>query len=362
VRRTRRLVARGPRKGLTEIGIELDPTACATRHAAGHLTVRADVAALPVAHLTGHLAGLIASPPCQGMSAAGLHTGWADVDTVLRLLADLASGRDTRAQLAPEIADPRSLLIAEPLRYALAARPEWVACEQVPAVLPLWQATARHLRGHGYNAWTGLLNAADYGVPQTRTRAFLIASRVRSVHRPEPSHAQNPGPVLFGPELKPWASMADALGWHPADVVTTRGHRHTAGGNRFDASGPSWALTEKTRSWIVHTRAGNDAAVTSRAARWALRQSTRANASMRTLDQPAATLLFGHACNNVSWTCGPDSVRISAQEAAVLQGFPADYPWQGGKTKVFEQIGNAVPPPLARAVLAVATGRTGVHT
>jgi DNA (cytosine-5)-methyltransferase 1 len=293
--------------GLSEIGIELDPVVCATRRAAGHPTIRADIAALPVAHLAGRrLAGVIASPPCQGMSVAGLLTGWDDLDAIITLLADLAAGHDTRAQLAPEISDPRSLLIAEPLRYALAARPEWVVCEQVPAVLPLWQSTARHLHAAGYATWTGILNAADYGVPQTRRRAVLIASRVRTVHRPTPTHARAAGAVLFGPEPAPWLSMSDALGWVRPVLVNTRGH-HSAGGTAFTSDQPAWTLTKSTRTW----------------------------------------LLTGH----------PHRDRLTAAEGCVLQGFPPQYPFAGTRTKVFEQIGNAVPPPLAHAVLTVATGR-----
>lgn len=352
------------RLGLGEVGIELDATACATRRAAGHATIRADVSAFCVTPLAGRVAGLIGSPPCQGYSAAGKRDGLADIALCHRVLGDLAAGVDSRANYAASASDPRSLLVVEPLRFALTAHPTWIALEQVPAVLPLWTHTAELLREIGYSTWTGILNAADYGVPQTRRRAFLIARLDGPAIPPAPTHAEIAEPDdLFGTSRAPWVSMADALGWSavgdddPAPTlcghrtprwcygrsatVNTRGN-HAGGGSDFPAGRPAWALTKSARTWIL--RAGN-----------------RPSATVRAADQPSATLLFGHALNNVSWT-DPDgnTERLSIPEASILQGFPPDYPWQGTRTKVFEQIGNAVPPPLAGAVLAAAMGRIEV--
>lgn len=51
-----------------------------------------------------------------------------------------------------------------------------------------------------------------------------------------------------------------------------------------------------------------------------------------------------------------DAVRIAVEEAGVLQGFRADYPWQGSRSRCFLQIGNAVCPPLARLVVSGVAG------
>lgn len=422
--------------GLREVGLEWDEAACRTRTAAGHAVIRTDVAAYPTAPFKGRTKGAIASPPCTPYSRAGKQLGLLDQPLVHQAVTDLARGRDTRAELLAACKDKRSLLAAEPMRWLYDLRPEWVAMEQVPDVLPLWQQFAQQLREWGYSAWCGILNAADYGVPQTRRRAILIASRMRAVAPPEPTHYDpRKGMQLWG---TPWVSMAEALGWNErlaAGVINTRGERITSGGNEFSPSGPSWALTEKTRSWTVRTNSGNGEAhdyerdldepspsVTSRTDRWkvdvgaggfaqgygrdidepsptirhqteswvlrsgqsvagegraergldepavsitgradlcswSLRNNTQANSARRSLAEPAGTLFFGARGNDVSWVDGGgDSIRIAVQEAAVLQSFRPDYPWEGSKTKKFLQIGNAVPPRLAAAVLGAATG------
>lgn len=329
--------------GLTDVGLELDGHAACTSRAAGHLTIQCDVTEYPTAPFKGRIKGKISSPVCTPFSRAGKLGGIADLPLVYQAVHDLAHGRDTRAGLKAACRDGKSMLAAEPMRWLYDLRPEWVCMEQVPDVLPLWKQYAAVLRGWGYSVWCGILNAADYGLPQTRRRAILIASRVRDVAPPEPTHGENTATDLFGAARQPWVSMAQALGLEPGLEINTRGDRQTPGGNNFPADEPSWALTEKCRSW------------------WVLRHSKRANATVRRLDQPAATLVAGHARHDYVWvkvdgTADLEKRPLLISEAAVLQGFRAAYPLHGSQSKQFLQVANAVPPLLAAHVASAASG------
>jgi DNA (cytosine-5)-methyltransferase 1 len=365
--------------GITDVtGIEIEPNACATAEAAGHKRVRADVSAVPISDYAG-ARGLVASPPCQAWSMAGKRLGEADRAKVHALIDAYAAGSNQRGT---GWADERSHHAAQPIRWIRDIRPQWVCMEQVPPVLPLWQHTANVLRRWGYSTWTGVLNSADYGVPQTRERAVLMARLGRPVHPPEPTHAKEPeGADLFGGQLQPWVSMAEALGWgdglvgFPRRVETAGDEVITIGGVDYRSrdlrptNEPAHVNTEKARSWSRwHLVGGARAKATSRNLdepaptilcsragnlNWALRNGTQANASTRQLDEPAGTIFFGARLNNVSWVdpTTPAALRVTVQEAAVLQSFPADYPWQGTKTAQFLQVGNAVPPRLAAAIV-----------
>ena len=303
--------------GITDvIGMEWDAAACATRAAAGHRTIRCDVAQYPPAPFVGKVRGLIASPPCQAWSMAGKGYGRAEVDRVHAAVEMCRDGWTDDAR-AGEWLDERTPLILEPLRWAWAVRPLWIACEQVPPALGVWKHMADVLRSWGYRADARILCAADYGVPQTRYRAILIAHRERLAW-PEPTHAENPGPSLFG-ALKPWVTMAEALGL--AGPLVLRGNQKPpeldGAYHRRGIDRPAQSITGNADSFV-----------------W---------------------LRVGHQEN-----AGRHGRKIEVWEAAVLQGFPADYPWRGSRTKQFEQVGNAVPPPMAAAICGALEGvRTG---
>lgn len=334
------------------VGVEWDAAACQTRAAAGHATIRADVAAYPTGPFAGKVTGLIASPPCQDFSLAGKRAG---------------------------IEGERGQLVAEVLRWARALEPEWIACEQVPPVLPIWELYAHELGKDGYRTWAGILNAADYGVPQTRKRAILLAHRSQIVGPPEPTHQryvkgepQGHGcDGLFG-TVKPWVSMADALGWgitdEPCGTITAGGGRQ---GGHSPLDGGSGARERYRRAmregrWVVDRRTNSKDGRGGMAPTVTVPMSRPSptltgKAGTQWIFYRPATTVVGSFCPDVIAAPGyrtttsrqnaEGSVKVTIEEAAVLQSFPPDYPWQGSKTKQFEQVGNAIPPGLAAAIL-----------
>lgn len=135
--------------GLDALGIEWDADACATRKAARLLTLQADVGELDPLDFAP-VAGLIASPPCQAFSAAGKGLGRAGLDAYVEVIREMALGHAVDVERLDAICeDERAHLVLEPLRWALALNPRWIALEQVPPVLVLWEAMAEALRARG---------------------------------------------------------------------------------------------------------------------------------------------------------------------------------------------------------------------
>jgi DNA (cytosine-5)-methyltransferase 1 len=320
--------------GLDVLGIELDKDACDTRAEAGLRTRRGDIAALDPADfapVSGSLQGLIASPPCQAYSTAGKRQGEVDKPNVYRLAAAWAAGENVSAADF-EWADDRSPLVAEPIRWAKALQPTWMAFEQVPPVLELWREFETIFRSWGYHTWAGILSAERYGVPQTRRRAILLAHRDRPVAPPEPTHQEYvPGVparhevTLLG-EVLPWVSMAKALGWgmtaRPSVTVSSggesrRGAKPLGGGS---GSGETIAEERERGDWtdkrpaptIVTTRRSEDGLLVGRqlpegegrnvgGKNWKLKAGNQENAAVRDADEPAPTVAYGNNAAAHEW-------------------------------------------------------------
>ena len=296
--------------GITDVvGIEWDKWAHKTRLAAGHESSLCDVRQFPSQPWEG-ITGLIASPPCQTFSDAGKQQGRRSLSTLINaagLVLDGAEPAKAATMTGLADGDPRTTLILEPLRFIRDCQPPWVAMEEVGAVLPVFKALAHLLTEHGYSCWAGKLNSADYGVPQIRRRAFLLASRSGPPRLPDPTHCMHGSSDLFG--LEPWITMAEALdlGPEPDDLTSWAWHR---------------PATTVVRSFCPQVIAAPG-----------YRQKgdpSRQNA--------------------------PGSITVTPEQMCVLQGIRTDYPFQGSPSKIPNLIGAILPPPWAAAILSPLIG------
>lgn len=364
------------RLGIVEYGVENDRDVCATRAAAGMMTIAGDVR--PVARDCSPVAYelLLAGPPCQPFSNAGRGNGRGELGLILDLIEQVGRGltySGIRRQTA-HLADERVALVLMPLLIALRDLPEAIVLEQVPTVLPVWEAYATELRRAGYSAWAGVVSAEQYGVPQTRRRAMMLASRVRAVDGPPaPTHSKYHvrKPTRLDDGVPPWVSMADALGGPPGvvgfpRVADNRGPAVQIGDKDYRARDlrsteyPSWAVTGKTRSWrrwgfterpahTVHGHGlisrGPTGAKTSVAA--ALEAGTYIPRPPYTLETARKRGVQREDYLSITDRYHTEAVNFTPEEGAILQTFAPDFPFRGTRTKIWQTIGNAVPPRLA---------------
>jgi DNA (cytosine-5)-methyltransferase 1 len=312
--------------GLTDVGIDIEPTVELTRKSLGWTdTICADITDLDPADFAG-AEGLTSSPPCQSWSRAGKGLG---------------------------LDDPRGQLVWQPLVWALAIRPRFVMCEQVPEARGAFELIAHRLREVGYHATVYTVSAETLGVPQTRLRVFLAAHRDRVPDRPRLTHQRyrkgrpRVEPMDMLGHL-PWVSMTEALGRGCHDGWELR-YRRGAGMVERYGERPGRTLDEP--AFCVTTGAATGGA---KHMFWpAERPATTVCADPRigspqhhTGSQNAGAVAYEHASAD-------KPVALTQEQGCTLMAYPpgTHEHLQGSKADRWRIVGNGVCPPVARAVL-----------
>lgn len=225
-------------------------------------------------------------------------------------------------------------LFPDMIRLAESLRPRAVLIENVRGILSRKFDAYRDeiverfgQLGYEFCGWE-LLNAKDFGVPQARQRALLVVMEPEAAEHfkwPQPEVGDDHVTVAeaLAPFLEHWEGYGSwaqkARGLAPALVGGSKKH----GGADL---GP-------TRAKAAWRELGVD--------------------GMGVANEPPAPDHEGH-------------IRLTVAMAAAIQGFPADWVFQGRKTAAYRQVGNAFPPPVARrvaeairdALFAAASART----
>jgi DNA (cytosine-5)-methyltransferase 1 len=249
---------------------------------------------------------LIGGPPCQSFSSAGL-------------------------QLSMH--DPRGLLFLEFVRFAKNMRPRIILFENVRGLV-----TARGPNGIpgeavnlirksfeeiGYATSFNVLNSADYGAPQRRTRMFMFASDTITAlpDFPVPTHSRD------GSTGKPWVTLGEFLSGCPDP-------------SEVDIVRPSDSLRVQLESLPDGTglKSPGRAEPTRPAGHWGYKQGT----FIADQGLPARTVT-GAATQDWIRRPGVGLRRITLAEAAAIQGFPGEWQFTGSRSAMFKQVGNAVP-------------------
>lgn len=303
--------------------------------------VKADVAELTAGDVRG-LAGVSAvdeidivagGPPCQAFSVAGRRRALDDDEA-------------------------RGSLIFDFVRLIEELRPRAYVLENVPGLLSaalrwrklpynnngrridrqhgsLFAALSEKLTAVGYSFCAAQLMAADYGVPQQRSRVFIVGFRDGEAFEfPAPSHTK--GGSL---SLPPWRTLGDALQGLPDDdspcaVFSPRKLSYL----RLVPPGGNWRdlpehLQRESMGRAFHAKGG-------RVGFWRRLALDRPSPTILTEPQNASTAL-----------CHPVEDRpLSVRECARVQTFPDEWQFVGARARQYQLVGNAVPPLLAEAV------------
>jgi DNA (cytosine-5)-methyltransferase 1 len=259
------------------------------------------------------------------------------------------------------VSDPRGIMFREFLRVVKEVRPRFFVMENVKGVLsaaikhrPLkdrgpghpalepdeelgsgFRLILKELRATGYYVVFDLLNAAHYGVPQTRERVIFIGSRDgEPVAMPEPTHARDSAGGLL-----PWVTLRQALdGLDDPEPAYSELSPSKKKFLKLVPAGGNWRSLPQR----LHAQALGGAHVS-----WGGRGGFYRRLPW---DRPAPALTT-RPDSKATMLCHPTQLRpLSVAEYTRLQQFPDGWQFAGGIPQQYIQAGNAVPVGLGKAI------------
>ncbi len=310
---------------------------------------------------SGELDLLAGGPPCQGFS----------VNAPIRSLDD-----------------ERNHLFKDFLRVAAALKPKAVLIENVPGMISLGKGTVieqiyEELESLGYTVSHAILFAGHYGVPQMRFRMMIVGIYGENVkfNFPKPEYFAKAVANFAGSKelclkiqpdevstLKKHTSVWDAM----SDLPLISGSGYQKPVNYSSEPNTEYQKYLRENSFLVSNHVCNKIASINverlkhipQGGSWRDIPFDLLPKGLQRARRSDHTKRYGRLhpdalCSTVLTKCDPhwgsffhpyEPRVISVREAARIQSFPDNYLFSGGITQQYEQVGNAVPPLLARAI------------
>lgn len=274
---------------------------------------------------------IVGGPPCQGFSQKGKRLG---------------------------LNDERNFLIRQYLEIVAFTKPFAVVIENVPGILSsengfFLEQIENTLRSNGYLIEHRILNAVDYGVPQLRTRAFIIGIKKIKGLKPFQWPTPNIRPTTVEEAIFDLPVLKSGEGKSPIKFQACANSNFQLlmhdrdDGLLYNHIATNHSKTVLERLAMIPENGGRDSLPSEH-----LTKSIYSGTWTRLRsDKPARTITTRFDTPSSGMFTLPTQDRcLTVREAARLQSFPDSFEFLGNKSNQMLQVGNAVPPLLAKAI------------